>query len=68
MNRNDDNHAKPNDSQTPVDRAFSIFVQRARSENRNYFGDMVRSNLAGHISSGLNPQEAVDALFRRVRR
>ncbi len=66
--RNDDGHPLPHEGQTKIEQAFSIFVQRARNENRNYFGDLVRSNLGNCLQNGCSPQQAVDNLFRRVRR
>ena len=69
MMRNDLGHPKPDASkQTKIANAMSLFVQRAQNENRNYFGDLVRSNLGTYLQQGCTPQEAVDNLFRRVNR
>lgn len=64
--RNDLNHPKPNDKQTPGEKAMSIFVQWAQRNDRNYFGDMVQSNLNNYISKGCTPEQAVQKLIKRA--
>lgn len=51
----------------PIDKAMQIFENWAESNNRNYFGDLVRENLGDYLNSGYSPQEAVDALITKVR-
>lgn len=66
MERNDLNYPKPSEEQSPQEQAFSIFVERAICENRNYFSDIVKENLNKSLSGGATPQEAVDDLFKRL--
>lgn len=66
VSRNDKNHPLPSEDQSPLDLAFSIFVQRAKSENRSYFGDTVRDNLGTCLSNGMTPEGAVDALMKQA--
>lgn len=68
MKRNDDNHPPPSDEQLPIDRAMSLFVQRARAEDRSYFSDMVRSNLGTALQRGATPEQAVKELFELAQR
>ncbi len=66
--RNDTHIPKPNNSQSSSEKAYSIFVERARAEGRNYFGDMVQSNLNNLVSAGNSPEEAVNKLFKQANR
>jgi hypothetical protein len=61
--RNDNDVPPPSDNQTPLDKAFSIFVQESRRRDGNYVGDLVKENLQGFLNQGYSPQEASDALY-----
>lgn len=64
MKRNDLDTPKPSDDQSPSDKAFSLFVQRAQREDRSYVSDMVKENLNNYLAAGKTPEQAVDALFK----
>jgi hypothetical protein len=66
MKRNDLNTPKPSADQSDSDRAFSLFVQRAIIEDRNYFSDLVKENLDNYLSAGKTPEEAVEALYNKA--
>ncbi len=64
--RNDLNHPKKGSDQTPQEKAFSIFVEWAQSNDRNYFGDVVKGNLNASLASGKTPEQAVSDLIKRA--
>ncbi len=64
--RNDLNYPKPSNDQKPHEKAFSIFVEWAQRNNRNYFGDMVKDNLNASLTCGRTPQQAVEDLIKRA--
>ncbi|MCC7381997.1 MAG: hypothetical protein IT384_09215 [Deltaproteobacteria bacterium] len=52
----------------PIEVAMQIFVSWARANNRNYFSDMVKQNLAADLSAGVTPEQAVRNLIARAPR
>lgn len=52
----------------PIEQAMSIFVSWARANDRNYFSDLVKENLARDLSYGSTPEEAVRNLIARAPR
>jgi hypothetical protein len=54
--------------QRPIEVAMQIFVKWAQDNNRNYFSDVVKDNLAASLSAGQTPEQAVQSLIRRAPR
>jgi hypothetical protein len=50
----------------PIEVAMTIFVSWARANNRNYFSDMVKQNLAAELRGGATPEQAVRNLIARA--